>query len=316
MQHLFLFVFVLSSVCGCVKANLERPEAKEKPAGSSGGQRNVDNGDGSRQPTPSQSENAESLQAIIKECGGDGLMQPNQDPNTPLLQKNIQSLPFRVLRNDVTVSASLQVYPDKMNQSVAINSNSETIVVSIAESVTNGSSEFRLVPFTDYVSLGKYETWKGILCTLVPVTGVSHRSESGKEIKVEFDPPVPMQLSPRASQKRYLEELGTLNVGDKKVFTGLKAKVLESAFAGIAKDAEFDGTVTIERIESSAEFTDSQGRQYSVNADIAFKVDINFGRATGRMGLNKSSSYYISHDKKDVVANVINGLIRVAFIHD
>ena len=139
-------------------------------------------------------------------------------------------------------------------------------------------------------------------CAFVPVTSIDN-SRGGRTTKASFDPPVPSSISPRATAKRYEAEIGKT-----KTFSDIKIKVNSSDHPDLKGKTNITGTITFEKIDSSTSVDDGKGGKQEIKSDLAYRVTYNFGdpKTTFALGFSPVVLYYISHSKKDLVANIVD----------
>ncbi len=271
-----------------------------------------------------------TVAALVKECGGDGVT--NAPADKVIYEKNLKSLPITKTQNVIilTISATIEtdlhikvtgketVQESKVN--IVKLTPDSTLTRSTAEKQTaaaSGTTTLTNVPFSDYQNLGKDKAWDGVLCTFVPVTKVLNE-RGGKKTIATFSPPLPSSVSPKADAKRYETE-----IGEKRVFSDIVAKIAESDNPDLQGKTSISGTITVEKVDAKQSVDDGAGGKKEIDSDLAYKITYDFGSpaATFALGFPPEVTYFISHSKKDLVANVVdttatgtNGAV-VIFVH-
>jgi hypothetical protein len=252
------------------------------------------------------------LQLPVDECGG--LLYLEAKPDETLYEKRLEGLPIqaRVLLADLTASTTIDVKATPaittLDTAVRIEGDGplSKLAVRAAEQLAKESSG--LVTIENILQDGlaalgaKHDPWKGVLCTFVPASRLVNE-RGGKKTVVSFDPPLPMALSPKAVAKRYEEE-----IGDQRIFSDLELTIEESNHPSLLQVKSLKGKVVVTRVDPKTTVDDGRGGSVAINADIAYKLSFEFGtpELTVLLGLMPEVTYYVSYERQDVVANIVD----------
>lgn len=261
-----------------------------------------------------EGEDGDAAAKLTSDCGGTGVT--DKDPEDVVYEKTIESLKVtneseQPLVGKVTavVQTSLEIRvtgkETKQTTDVTLVSITPALAKLFAEGqlkANEGTTTLANVPFKEYPNLSKDKQWDGVLCTFVPVSKIEN-GRGGKSTVATFDPPLPSSVSPKAVAERYKEE-----IGDKRVFKGIKVTIKSSDDPELKDVKTLTGDVTVEKVDADTEVDDGSGGKKSIKADLAYKVTNDFGDAkkTFALGLPPVVTYYISHSKKDMVANTVD----------
>jgi hypothetical protein len=269
-----------------------------------------------------------SVEQLLAECGGGDAT--TAGPDDVIYEKEIDSLPLtkQVLIVTVTVETNLKIKvtgskseQDTLAKVTKVTGLFADFAKAEAEkqaAASSGKLTYTNVPFKEYVDLTDKPSWDGVLCTFVPATKTENK-RGGKTTIATFDPPLPASVSPKAAATRFKAE-----IGEKRTFTGLKAKITSSDHPDLAGKTELEGSVIVEKVTPTIEVPDGSGvagKTKKITSDLAYKVTTDFGgaKATYALGMAPVVTYYISHSKKDLVANIADttaaGGGSVVFIH-
>jgi hypothetical protein len=307
----------------CTNGNQEKPRAKE------GAENNpeAEGGDGTTGANTGDDlggaeggdNSDDAVQALLSDCGGKDFEDAKDD--TVIYEKNLVSetvhVKVLILDAEATTTVGIKVTPVSYVQDAKIDVIKPALTPTIEKLLVKkntGKTTFTTVPISKYSSLSDHAAWEKILCTFVPATKVEN--ERGSKTTAEFDPPVPINLSPRAAATRYEEE-----IGEKKVFNDLKAKIISSDNRALKGKTEVTGSVTVEKVAANAEIDNGDSGKLQIKSDIAFKVTTNFESPaiTEALGLAPEMVYYVSYAKKDLVANILDTKEpltgKVIFVH-
>jgi hypothetical protein len=142
---------------------------------------------------------------------------------------------------------------------------------------------------------GLFQTtdWKGVHCSTFPAVKIEERT-GVHSTTISFDPPIPYLVSSKLSKKRFQKEFS-----ETRRFNNIKAKVLSTSNSKISSGRTYSGSVTISPVSPSTSFTDTQGRQQSINASYAYRIEFDFGNyeQTSALGLYKVATYYVRNGK-------------------
>lgn len=263
--------------------------------------------------TPIDDGSPGAVDQLLEDCGAKDLT--NAAPDAVVYEATLQALPvkknFVVVSVTIATTVAIRVTGATSQQNVqasvaAVSGILPTLVRNAAERQTaaaSGNATFTNVPFSEFTELGKkYPTWNGVLCTVLPASGLeNHHGE--KNTTVTFDPPLPTSISPKAIAARYATEIGA-----GRVFDGITASVTATNDETLEGRTTVTGSVRIERVPPTATYDNGQGGQYQVTSDLAYRVTTNFGDpdTTWALGLPPQVVYYISHAKRDLTANVVD----------
>lgn len=262
---------------------------------------------------PDSTEDPEAkIKRLLADCGANDI--DSSDPNKVIYEKTLKSLPINktVLIIKVKVESTLKISvtgkESKQDSTVEVKevtgpfSELARAEADRQAKESSGLATLTNVPFDQYSSLADHEAWKGIVCTFVPITQIVNERGS-KKTTVSFDPPLPSSISPKAVASRFKHE-----IGKKKIFDDIKATIKESDNPALADKKSISGSVTVRKVAAKTEVDDGAGGTKKIKADIAFEMTYEFGtpQETFALGMAPVVTYYISYEKKDVVANIVD----------
>ena len=138
-------------------------------------------------------------------------------------------------------------------------------------------------------------------CTVLMAKSLKQASAAGEKTDVTFNKPVPVLISPKASNDRFL-----LEVGKGRKISNVVATV-ESTDKDVAPNGsvESKGSVEIIPIKPDNTVRDSSGSSKKFSADYAFRISFKFTNPDGSSarGLDSITDYYIADG--DVVGIVV-----------
>lgn len=138
-------------------------------------------------------------------------------------------------------------------------------------------------------------------CTILVAKSLKQASAAGEKTEVTFNKPVPVFISPKASNDRFL-----LEVGQGRKISNVVATV-ESTDKDVAPNGsvESKGSVEIIPIKPDNTVRDSSGNSKKFSADYAFRISFKFTNPDGSrsQGLDSITDYYIADG--DVVGIVV-----------
>lgn len=318
----FGFLLMLSTFTASCSDNQTKPEAKKQGAASNdaGPSDTADPNDAMSGDDFYDEEKKDgdiaSIEELLKQCGGEKIS--DAKPDDVIYEKTIASLEVTknimgLLSVKAQSTLDIRVTGAETKQTSTVKAESESaleFINSLAKSQidnlikeNSGTTTFTNVPFNEYSALsGEHEAWQGVLCTFVPVTKVVNERGNFDTV-VEFDPPLPSSISPRSDPKRYSAE-----IGDGRTFESIKATVKKSDNPALDGIDEITGEIRVEKVPSDTEITPEGGDSLSIESDIAYRITFDFGtpKQTFALGLPPEVTYYISHKKRDLVANVVD----------
>lgn len=249
-----------------------------------------------------------TMAQLTDDCGGESLMAAAADAT--ILQKNSSSAPVTqtetgvtaTLQTDLSIVASKAKATQTMNVRI-VSLDGPFFILPIARPIAeqkakdnSGSTTITNVNANEIPALGdKHPVWGNVICSIVP--GVRVDSTRGStSASVSFDPPAPLALSPKAAMARFVAE-----VGDQRVFDGLKATVLSSNRAELSGKSTVSGRITITKVSPTATVNGQ-----TVAGDFAYKVTTEFESpaVTYALGLVPEVTYYFRGSSRDFGAMV------------
>jgi hypothetical protein len=303
------------------KGSKPKDKTSEKTEGEGEGE---EEGEESEEESGVSSE--EQAKALLADCGASDI--DNTDTDKVIYEKDLKSFPVskQVLTVTVKVESTLKVVVTgkETRQGALVEVKEVTGLFSglakteaerqAAES--SGASVLTNVPFSEYSKLSEFEGWSGVVCTFVPVTKIVNE-RGGKKTVATFDPPLPSSVSPKATAARYKAE-----IGKKRTFDDIKATITDSDNPALDGKKSVTGSITVEEVDPEAEVDDGAGGKKKIKADAAYRVTYDFDtpQITFALGMAPVVTYYISHEKRDLVANTIDtseaGGAVATFMHD
>jgi hypothetical protein len=263
-------------------------------------------------------EAAEDLETILKQCGVSA--KDLEDPDAVILDKEIRSYPkvfmgaqavpllgnvnFRVsVATLVKLKATLREIEQETDFEIKGEPSQAEKPAWEKAAPNRGASKMTVMDTEERATLmGKSEDWSGVFCTVMPVKELS-TTKGGTGKVVQFKPALPGSLSPKADASRYLKELSDL-----RVFNDIKAEIIGSQDPDYPEGKTLTGKVTIRKVDPTLTVNKAGASQDTIKADIAFKVEYDFGsvKDTVGLGLMPSQTMYISHKEKDIRVIVAN----------
>lgn len=254
-----------------------------------------------------------AVQEEIRECGAEGML--DAPPDEVLYEKRLKSqmMQTSVFTIDVTsqVTLGVNVTPARTIQDSKVDILSVDGFLSIFAKGTaedearakSGRVVIENVLPKDHTDLGTtHKAWEGVTCTFVGATRlVSERG--GIKTIVSFDPPLPMSLSPKPIAERFESD-----IGDGRVFSDMKVTIEQTGEPALAGMKTITGKVTVQRVDPQTTIRDASGRSVPISGDLAYKMTYEFGSSntTFLLGLQPEVTYYVSHAKRDLVANIVD----------
>jgi hypothetical protein len=268
-----------------------------------------------------------AVQEGIRDCGAEGML--DAAPDKVLYEKRLKSqiMQTSVFTIDVNsqVTLGVNVTPAQTIQDSKVDILSVDGFLSIfAEGTAEDEARAKsgrvvidnVLP-KDHTDLGSaHKAWEGITCTFVGATRlVSERG--GIKTVVSFDPPMPMSLSPKPIAARFESD-----IGDGRVFSEMKVTIEQTGQPELAGMKTIVGKVTVQRVDPKTTIRDANVKSISISGDLAYKMTYEFGSTdtTFLLGLQPEVTYYVSHDKRDLVANIVDtkqpDTEQLVFIHN
>ncbi len=154
----------------------------------------------------------------------------------------------------------------------------------------SGAATTEMLPLRGRAAaLAKLKGWEGIVCTVQPARKITVQT-GGSNVVVQFDPPLPHSLSPRALMGRFAVELPK-----DRQWTGITATILSSDNAAAPAGGVFAGVVTLKKIAATGSVVLPDGTATTVGGDAAFELVVDFGgpEITNALGLKPSTKVYL-----------------------
>ncbi len=327
-------VFLIGlATAGCLDLSTKKPSAKEKPADK----HKADDAN-PRVPSPNNPSGQlpsdtdpddpatptgpSDLDQMISDCGikntGD------LGDNDLLYNKTLVAIPNRVFT--VTATTSVEITVTKVEYKRETNTKIDSYILpSLAQKYfgnpSSGVVSAKTVPFSEVSQLQQIPAWSKIFCTFVGATELTN-DRGGKHVVVKFDPPFPIQMSSLANAKRYAVE-----VGDKKVFSNIKATVVESDKPNITEGSEVIFNITVTKVPQDTLIEDETGNLIEVHADAAYRIQVRTdiideaedAAFVMEFGLDPDMTYYVDHAQRTMLWSVMDthssmkGVIKFRF---
>lgn len=163
----------------------------------------------------------------------------------------------------------------------------------------SGDTHYRFLPVEERVVLYRNDPqWQGVKSAIQPVVHFSSTLGNSRTV-IQFEDPFPVSISPLSN----LEDLQS-EIGDKREWSGLKAKVVETENPDLSVGSTYTGSVTIKKIPSHFELPELRGGPRVINSDIAFEIYTNFQSedTTRALGMYPLMRYYFDCGAKDFKA--------------
>lgn len=250
---------------------------------------------------------------LIDDCGGEKVVKAG--PNDTVFTAAMSALGFSVAQSGVTVhlggSLSISSTPSQTKMAVNIKVASISGLFSIfaggeankQAAQNSGTMTYTNVPFSTLPQLGgQYPEWRGIVCS-VPAASELVSQIGGKSTTVKFDPPLPTSVQPIAAQSRL-----DLEIGDQKVFSNIKATVVNSDNVQAKSLGTVIGKVTITKVSPTATVKDDKGVTHKIDADSAYHIvyDFQSPKVTHMLGLTPEVTLYIKSSTHTTIANTVD----------
>ncbi len=255
---------------------------------------------------------SEEAQFDLSKCGFD----PTK-PGTQISSRRMSMVPVTktvnvpmlggilVNQQNVTVS-SLAINEDSLVRSVGTFSAQVTPQVT-ADEVTallnqySGGYAADLVDVSMRSKIGEtYPEWKGVFCSFQPTLKI--QKGSAEKVIAAFSKPVPVSPLVTADLERLKSEIGV-----KRSWTGITAKVSESTDPNVPAGATWTGRVESMPVSATAAVNGPTGRQ-SIQSELAVKMIYDFGSvaANKALGLPKSIIWYIDTATRSYKLTVVD----------
>ena len=285
----------------------EKDTAEKEEAQAEG-----DEAEGEDDESESEGDPEAKIKALLADCGASSI--DNKNPDKVIYEKELKGLPVskNLIVVNVTIESTLKIKvtgkettQDSLVTVKEISGPLQGLAKKMAEKQAadnSGLATLTNVPFDQYSGLSKHSSWEGVVCTFVPVTKIVNE-RGGHETTVTFETPLPSSLSPKASASRYESE-----IGKSRIFDDIKATIEESDHPALKGKKSVTGTVTVKKVESEIEVDDGEGGKKEIEADLAYEITYDFGspEITYALGLAPKVTYFVSHKKKDLVANIVD----------
>lgn len=294
-------------------------EVNEKENGTEAGEDNEEEEEEEADPEA-------KIKALLADCGADSVQ--SKDKDKVIYEKDLKGLPVKknLILVNVTIESVLKIKvtgkettQDALVTVKEISGPLQGLAKKMAEQQAadnSGLATLTNVPFDEYSNLSKHSAWEGVVCTFVPITKIVNE-RGGHETIATFETPLPSSLSPKASAARYASE-----IGKSRVFDDIKATIEESDHPALKGKKSVTGTITVKKVDAETEVDDGEGGKKEIEADLAYEITYDFGspEITYALGLAPKVTYFVSHKKKDLVANIVDtttvsGAVAT-FIHD
>jgi len=276
--------------------------------------------------TTSDTDPEAKIKALLTDCGASSV--DNNDLDKIIYEKDLVSLPLKknLILVNVTIESTLKIKvtgkettQDSLVTVKEISGPLQGLAKSSADKQAadnSGLATLTNVPFDKYSELSKHAAWEGVVCTFVPITKIVNE-RGGYKTTVNFDTPLPSSLSPKAAASRYAAE-----IGKSRVFEDIKATIEGSDHPALKDKKSVTGSVSVKKVSAEQSVDNGSGGKEKIEADIAYTVTYDFGspEITYALGLAPKVTYFVSYDKKDLVANIVDttsvsGAVAT-FIHD
>ncbi len=145
-----------------------------------------------------------------------------------------------------------------------------------------------LLPPAERAKVGEiYPDWRGVFCSFQPAIEINRGST--EKVSISLDKPLPLAPVLRADLSRLQSEIGV-----KRVWKQITAKVTDSTDPNVPNGSSWTGAVTSQPVASSIAIMGANGKT-TINAEMAVKMAYDFGGETANhaMGLPKSVTWYI-----------------------
>lgn len=264
---------------------------------SSGSKNSADGSTGSDQANSQNSLNGATGSATMGEnpddplagCGGASFTQAIDSANVPY-----KGQAGRVFSTDFTVVVKGAINFSGSPASLTTQSMFELISADPNNAAERARNELNKVTGSRQVNLAMDSTLPcGILAAsrLVEQTG-EHATT------IDFNPPVAYLISPKTTTNRFAEHFATA-----RTFDNIKLTVTSTTNEKLQPGTSVDGSVSITPVPSKTTFNDTSGRNITIDADYAYRIDFNFGdhETVNNFGLSKVATYYIKDGNFKVI---------------
>jgi hypothetical protein len=324
---LFVVLTIVSfTVSGCLDMSRKKPDAKSvnsKDSKKNNAPKTADgnpNSPGTNIPDDTSDgvggeegelSASDKMKQMIKDCGVNDLSGVADD--YPIFQKKITALPNTFFLGAVTATTTVEITVTKVDY---LKVTDTKIEASLAQDTLQqyfgeadaGPVRAVTVPFADVAKLQQIPAWSNVFCTFVGATELIN-DRGGKHLKLAFDPPMPIQISPRANSVRFDAE-----IGDNKVFNGIKVKVVESDKPSLIAGSEFSLNVLVTKIPRDTIVEDNEGNLIEIHSDAAYRVVVDAGKMTDALnskfvmslGLDPDMVYYMDQKNKAILWNILD----------
>jgi hypothetical protein len=165
---------------------------------------------------------------------------------------------------------------------------------------TKSGYDAKIIDTTTRQKLGEaFPEWSGVFCTLQPASRVI-TTRAGR-LTMEFSQPIPLGVLVTAPEERLSDEMGV-----KRTWTKIIAKVTESSNSDIMTGSSFIGRITSEPVTPNV-----------ANANLAVRINYDFGgpEQTKTLGFPISMTWQINSDTQTIRSvNVDWGDLKPAYL--
>jgi len=263
---------------------------------------------------------------LINDCGGAKIIKAA--PTETIFSENMKAIGFTAppqfgVTAHLGASLSISATPSKTTEEVKVDVKSLDgffALFGVGEAKdeaakNSGTMTYTSVAFNALPQLGDHNPdWRGIACSVLASTGLD--SHMGKNTTtVTFDPPLPTSVQPAAAQSRIETE-----IGDKKVFSNIKASIVKTNHPLLKNLTSVTGTVTITKVSPKVTVKEDNGTVHNISAESAYLMTFDFKSPaiTNALGMIPSVTLYLKNSTRTMVANTADtsavGGAKVTFL--
>jgi len=192
----------------------------------------------------------------------------------------------------------MSILEDSLSRSVVTYSAQFSPTVDSAQSTaimqkyTAGVSA-EILPVAERAKIGEtYADWKGVFCSFQPAMEIQRGMT--EKVTISLDKPLPLAPVIVTDIERLRSEIGV-----KRAWKGITAKVTESSDPDVPVGSSWTGVAYSQPVARSAVLTGSAGKTV-INSELGVKMTYDFGSesANRAMGLPKSVTWFIDTTTK------------------
>ena len=275
-------------------------------------------------PTPPAEDPA--VTQLINDCGGAKIIKAA--PTDTIFSEDMKAIGFTAppqfgVTAHLGASLSIAATPSQTKEQVKVDVKSLDGLFALfgigqakdQAAQNSGTMTYTSVAFSALPQLGDHNPdWRGIACSVLASTDLDSHMGSNTTT-VTFDPPLPTSVQPAAAQSRIETE-----IGDKKVFSNIKASIVKTNHPLLKDMTSVTGTVTITKVSPNVTVKEDNGTVHNISAESAYLLTYDFKSPaiTNALGMIPSVTVYLKNSTHTMMANTADtsavGGAKVTFL--